>query len=168
MAASVILRRGRHNRLHRVLTLIGVTIIFGSLLAIPVLPFVMNILGPIKSSYTATVPKDADGAFLVTPHGQMELFPWSFPLNDFPGDAPALARSAIHGLMIQQNSLDFWQKYSLYNYDSQQGVPLRLARSTATRYYLLPVHPLRSGRYLLLMPAAGSFGDQVWCYFAVK
>ena len=168
MASLAVRRQGRTSRIGRILTIIGVTLIFGSLLAIPVMPLIMNILGPIKSSYAHTVPKDAEGAFLATPHGKMELFPWSFPLNDFPGDAPVLARAAIHGLLIQQNGLDFWQKYSLYNYDSERAVALRLARSGPDRYYLVPRRPLAAGRYVLLMPASGSFGDQIWCYFAVK
>lgn len=170
MASHALLRgaTGRYGRLQRLLTIAGMTIIFGCLLSIPVLPFVMNILGPIKSSYAHAVPKDAEGAFLITPRGQMELYPWSFPLNDFPGDAPTLARGAIHGLLIQQNGLDFWQKYSLYNFDTEGAVALRLARTGPDRYYLAPTHPLATGRYLLLMPESGSFGDQIWCYFAVK
>src|SRR5690349_1055366 len=100
MASLAVRRRGRgrDGRINRVTTIIGVTVIVGCLLAIPVMPLIMNILGPIKSSYAHTVPKDAEGAFLATPHGKMELFPWSFPLNDFPSDAPVLARGAIHGL----------------------------------------------------------------------
>ncbi len=144
----------------------GVVGIFGALAALPVLPWMMGIVTDVRYAYTATVPTDNEGAYLVTAQGAMELYPWSVEPEDFPPDAPSMPIGAVREIVIVQKVFDDVPKYQLYNLDSEVLIPWA---DSATDGTTLTLHPkeLPGGRYALVVPSSGMFGGETVDYFTV-
>jgi hypothetical protein len=138
------------------------------ILILPALPFPLGIVGPARYAYASYVPTDADGIFLSTHRGELELYAWYFPLNSFPGDAPAMHMGVVKSLFVTRPALDSPWKFSLINLKNQHRLPLRAVRLPNGRQMrLIPLHPIPPGRYVMLAPTEGMDGGYEWYYFSV-
>lgn len=137
-------------------------------LAVPLMPFLGGIAGNTHPAYARHVPSDADAIFLSTHRGEMELYPWAFPLARFPADAPLMHVGMVKDIFVSRPALDLPSTYNLIDLKSQRDLPLRTQKLPNGRQMrMIPLHPIPPGHYLFLTPTAGMDGGNVWYYFAV-
>ena len=139
----------------------------------PVIPLVAGI--PSSSSpqqLASELPDRANGAYLVIDDGSVQgllkLFAWSFPLDEPPQDAPAVAPEALAGFFIQQKGLDDPGAYRLYHLEDGDAVALTAqVESFQKQMRLTPLQALEAGTYMLDVPSGGMFAGREYYYFRV-
>lgn len=141
--------------------------LFASIAVLPVLPWAMGILGDVQHSYTATVPDENKGAYLVTDDGVMQLYSWDVEPTDFPPDAPVLEASRVHGLVLVQRAFDDVDAHVLYHIDRGHRVPWAGSAASPRHLELEWEGDLAPGRYLLVVPSDSSFGGVHRHYFRI-
>ncbi|MFN2164401.1 MAG: cbb3-type cytochrome c oxidase subunit I [Candidatus Promineifilaceae bacterium] len=155
--------------------LIGVGGILAVLLSIPLAPLVSGIPGQSgQQKIMADLPDRANGAYLTLSDGQqageLKLFPWSFPVDDFPEESPIIGPTQVQGLTVRQKGLDLPQSYHLYHIEDESihPVPLQSQEVAFQRQLsLIPTEPLEAGSYMLDIPTGGMFAGREYYYFRV-
>jgi hypothetical protein len=160
------LRRRRH-RLNTATVGLGVSLLLGSLVILPVLPWTMGIVTDVKHVYTPSVPEENRGAYLVTPQGAMQLYAWYVEPAIFPGDAPTLDADAIRSIVVVQKQFAAPEDYRLFNLTAGRPIAWQSARTQAMHLTLTPA-PLPAGDYVLVVPTDSMFGGQTQHYFRLR
>jgi len=138
--------------------------LLGALLALPALPWVMGITGPVQHVYTASVPADNRGTYLVTGQGVMQLFAWQVEMPAYPDDAPTLPAGSIEEVAVVAREFDEPAAYRLVAVDTGRPVPWAGSRRVDGQLRLVPP-PLPGGRYEIVVPRDSSFGGVTTHYF---
>lgn len=134
----------------------------------PILPIVMGITGNTKPAYAHHIPSEADAIFITDRHGEMELYPWGFPLSSFPPDAPIMHVGVIREFLVARPALDNPAMFTLNNLKATAVLPMHAIRLPSGRQMrLIPDHPIPPGHYLLLTPPSGMDDGNTWYYFGV-
>ena len=118
------------------------------------------------------LPEHANGAYLAvndgTRSGLVKLFPWSFPLDDFPEESPTISPNQIQGLFINQKGLDDPTRYQLFHLDDGEQVSLQTREVSFQRQLEMTLRtPLPTGKYVLDIPSGGMFAGREYYYFRV-
>jgi len=151
----------------------GTGFVMLALFSVPVIPLVAGI--PSSSSpqqLAAELPDRANGAYLLiddgAAQGLLKLFAWSFPLDEPPQEAPAVAPTALAGFFIQQKGLDDPEAYRLYHLEDGDAVTLAAqVESFQKQLRLTPLQALEAGTYMLDVPSGGMFAGREYYYFRV-
>ncbi len=156
-------------RLPRIsLTIAGVLIIFGALVSLSIMPWAMGIVGNVKHVYIPTLPKDNDGAYLMTDQGVMQLYSWYIEPDDYPSDAPTLQATNIHSIAIVMKQFDAPEHYILMNGTTGEQIRWGAVSKQGTQLILTPLNPLSPGEYELVAPTDGMFGGDTYHYFILQ
>lgn len=150
-------------RSHRITA--GVVLLaFGSLVALPVLPWVMGIVGDVQHSYTPEVPTTNRGTYVVTAKGAMQLFAWYVDPGEMPVDAPTLAPGDVQQIAVVQKVFAEPSDYRLF--DLSRGTVVDwLSVSRSDGALELDPGPLGAGDYEVLVPTDGMFGGSTLHFF---
>jgi len=157
-------------------TMIGVALILITLFSVPLIPLIMGIPDAvIEQPLMAELADRANGAYLEmsdgADQGMLKLFPWSFPVDEFPESAPAVNPDHTQSIFITQKGLDDAVQYQLYRIeddDHADAIPLRAEIvSFQKELRLTPIQPLAAGNYLITMPTGGMFAGREFYYFRV-
>lgn len=165
-AAGALARRRRLMR--RVGVGIGATVLLGSIAILPILPWVMGIVTDARHVYTATVPPDNRGAYLVTDDGVMQLFTWHVQPEGFPADAPTLELGSVRAATIVQKQFAEPDSYRLLNLATGQPVEWASSAAEGMHLTLRPAGELPRGEYMLIVPSDGMFGGNTLHYFRLE
>jgi heme/copper-type cytochrome/quinol oxidase subunit 1 len=155
--------------------MLGVGLILVALLSIPLAPLVSGIPnGQAQQKIMTDLPDRASGAYLTLSDGQqagdLKLFPWSFPIDDFPKESPMVSPAQVQSLTIRQKGLDEPQRYLLYHLEDEaiHTIPMLSQEIEFQRQLsLTPVEPLEVGNYMLDIPSGGMFAGREYYYFQV-
>jgi hypothetical protein len=158
----------RRRRIDAIATASVATIIFGSLIALSVLPWAAGIVKDVKHVYISTLPTDNEGAYLVTNQGVMELFEWYLEPDDFPTDAPTLQAKNVHSIAIVMKQFDLPEHYMLVNGTTGEQIHWGTVSENGTQLILTPNSPLAPGEYELSAPTDGMFGGDTYHYFILQ
>ncbi len=158
----------RRRRADAILTVGGVSIIFGALIFLSVLPWLGGIVTNVKHVYINYLPTDNEGAYLMTNQGVMELFEWYLEPDDFPVDAPTLQAANVHSIAIVMKQFDLPEHYVLVNGTTGQQVRWGEISKDGTQMVLTPAQPLQPGEYELTAPTDGMFGGDTYHYFTLQ
>ena len=145
----------------------GLAALMGAVAALPVIPWLMGIVTNVKSSYTATLPTENRGSYLMTDQGVMELYPWYVEPDDFPTDAPVLAASSVHTIGIIQKQFDVPENYQLISLSNGAQIPWRSFDQSNGELILNP-GTLDPGQYELVVPEDSMFGGSTEQFFVLK
>jgi hypothetical protein len=165
LTAAVIRRRRRI--LTRAGVGLGVTGLLGSVAILPALPWVMGIVTDAQHVYTAEVPHENRGAYLVTDRGVMQLFTWYVQPEGFPRDAPTLSAGSVREIAVVQKVFDEQNRYQLIDLTANRSVAFGSSSRDGMRLTLRPEGGLVPAEYLLVVPLDGMFGGQSWHYFRI-
>ncbi len=158
----------RRRRIDAIATVSGVVIIFGALISLSVMPWVMGIVTNVKHVYIPSLPTDNEGAYLMTGQGVMQLFAWYLEPDDFPSDAPVLKASNIQSIAIVMKQFDLPEHYILVNGSTGQVIRWGTVSQNGTQLILTPESPLQAGDYELTAPTDGMFGGSTFHYFTLQ
>ena len=155
--------------------MVGVAAILVVLFSIPLAPLVGGIPnGQAQQKMMADLPDRAAGAYLSLSDGQqagnLKLFPWSFPVEDFPDESPVVNPAQVRSLTIRQKGLAEPESYLLYHFEDEDfhPVPLKTQVLEFQRELMLtPAEPLETGTYMLDIPTGGMFAGREYYYFTV-
>lgn len=148
---------------------LGFGIVLTLLLSLPIIAVATGALDD-SPQYTLMrqVPERGDGAYLQVNDGArqgvVKLYPWNFPLDSFPGDAPHFSPKHVTALVISQRGIDDATRYQLFNLDDNSVIPFD-ARTGPTTIIFTPRVPLADGNYMLDMPKSGLSSDRQYLYF---
>ncbi len=157
-------------------TAVGVGIMLLALFSIPLAPLLSGIpTGLPEHKLMEDLPDRANGAYLAlsdgTESGVLKLFPWSFPVDDFPAESPIINPAQLQNVTISQKGLDQPKRYFLYRLvDDDLIEPISLqARETEfqRQMELSSTEPLAAGEYMLDIPTGGMFAGREYYYFRV-
>ena len=153
-------------------TAIGVGLMLIALFSVPIIPLVMGI--PTDSSgqpLMASLAERAEGAYLYVGDGQqaglLKLFPWSFPVEDFPPESPAISPTQLLNIVVRQKGLDAPASYILYHLDDGDAVRLTYQETSFQRELSLVPENLDAGNYMLDIPIGGMFAGRQYYYFRI-
>lgn len=153
-------------------TAIGIGLMLMTLFSIPVIPLVMGI--PANSSgqpLMSSLPDRAEGAYLYVGDGQqsglLKLFPWSFPVEDFPPESPAISPAQLLNIVVRQKGLDAPSSYMLYHLDDGDAVRLTYQETSFQRELSIVPGMLAPGNYMLDIPIGGMFAGREYYYFRI-
>jgi hypothetical protein len=159
-------RRGAGGYRTRVSVALGAIALL--LVAIPFVPAVAGVGGSsVRYSYEPRLTREVTGQFVTTRHGPVKLFAWSDPQASFPRDALRLHPSGLHALLVRAAAVDSAGAYQLFDLGRRHPVPLLTRSSSARQLVLVPVRPLRPGRYAFLATHEGMFGGRDFAYLQV-
>ena len=144
---------------------LGATVLLGSVAILPILPWAMGIVTDARHVYTATVPLDNRGAYLVTDDGVMQLFTWHVQPEGFPADAPTLELGSVRAATIVQKQFAEPNSYRLLNLTTGQSVEWGSSAADGMHLTLRPAGELPPGEYMLIVPSDGMFGGNSLHYF---
>lgn len=147
---------------------IGATVLLGSITILPILPWVMGIVTDARHVYTATVPPDNRGAYLVTKDGVMQLFAWHVQPEGFPADAPTLELGTVRAATIVQKQFGVPDSYRLLNLTTGESVEWASSGADGMHLTLRPAGELPPGDYMLIVPSDGMFGGNTLHYFRLE
>lgn len=128
------------------------------------LPVLTGSAGDVRHSYTADLPIENRGIYLLTDRGVMQLYRWDIVLESFPQDAPTLTE--VDRIAVVARVIAPPDRYVLYDLDRGRTVGWLAADRHETYLELVPPR-LAAGRYLVVAPADSSFGGTVRHYFAI-
>lgn len=157
-------------------TAVGVGIMLVALFSIPLAPLLSGIpTGLPEHKLMEDLPDRANGAYIAlsdgTESGVLKLFPWSFPVDDFPAESPVINPAQLQNVTISQKGLDQPKRYFLYRLVDERLIePIALqARETEfqRQMELSPMEPLAAGEYVLDIPTGGMFAGREYYYFRV-
>ncbi|MCA9956344.1 MAG: hypothetical protein KC434_16565, partial [Anaerolineales bacterium] len=157
-------------------TAVGIGIIMVALFSIPLAPLLSGIpTGLPEHKLMEDLPDRADGAYLALSDGAeagvLKLFPWSFPVDEFPVESPVINPAQLQNVTISQKGLDQPQRYFLYRLvdeDLIEPVALQAQETEFQRQMeLSPTEPLAAGDYMLDIPTGGMFAGREYYYFRV-
>lgn len=153
---------------------IGTFLLLAVLLSVPLIPLFAGIPGQPSSQYLLMqLSPRANGAYIEMNDGHTEgffkLYPWYFPLAEFPDNTPTLAHSYVRAIWISQKGLDDPARYRLFALSAAghaREIPLQAeVVDFQRRMKLIPQNPLAGGRYMLDMPSGGMFAGREYYYF---
>lgn len=151
--------------------LFGFGLILAMLLSLPVVAIATGALGDAPQ-YTLMrqVPERGDGAYLQvddgTQQGVIQLYPWNFPLDEFPVDAPHFNPKQIRAMIVSQRGIDDATRYLLFRLDDDSSIAFDTA-SSPTKIIFTPQTPLKDGNYMIDMPKSGLSSDRQYLYFVL-
>ena len=161
--------RARQRRLLKRLGIgAGAAVLLGSVAILPMLPWVMGIVTDAKHVYTATVPVDNRGTYLITEDGVMQLFTWHVQPEGFPTDAPTLEVDSIRAATIVQKQFAEPDSYRLLNVTTGQQVEWASSEADGMHLTLRPAGELVPGEYQFIVPSDGMFGGHTLHYFRLE
>jgi len=161
--------RARRQRVLRRLGIgAGAAVLLGSVAILPMLPWVMGIVTDARHVYTATVPTDNRGAYLVTDDGVMQLFAWHIQPEAFPSDAPTLDLGSIRVATVVQKQFSEVDSYQLLNLTTGQSVDWASSAVDGMQLTLRPAGDLPPGEYVFIVPSDGMFGGNSLHYFRLE
>lgn len=154
---------------------IGVGLMLLALFSIPLAPLVSGIpSGQPEHKLMSELPDRANGAYLALSDGRqsgiLKLFPWSFPIDEFPAESPVVSPDQVQNLTISQKGLDEPQRYLLYRLEDGDSHPVALQSQEIAfqrQLSLTPLEPLEPGDYMLDTPIGGMFAGREYYYFRV-
>jgi hypothetical protein len=145
----------------------GMIALLGSIAILPALPWIMGIVTDARHVYTAEVPADNRGAYLVTDRGVMQLFTWYVEPDEFPRDAPTLPVGSVREIAVVQKAFDDQDRYQLIDLTDNRSVAWSSSSRDGMRLTLRLEGSLAAAEYLLVVPQDGMFGGQSWHYFRI-
>jgi hypothetical protein len=151
----------------------GIGLVILALISIPVVPLMMGIpQETVQQSMMAKLPDKATGAYLDVGNGEqsgvVKLFPWSFAVDEFPAESPAVNPFHLHSLLVSQKGLDEAVNYQLFHLQDGDQIPLQAEEISFQRQLrLTPTEPLEPGDYMLDIPIGGMFSGREYYYFRV-
>lgn len=145
----------------------GVTLLFGLLVSLPILPWAMGIVTDVKHVYIDQLPADNRGAYLMTRQGVMQLFAWYIEPEEFPQDAPVLDAASIQSIAIVQKQFDPPENFQLYNLNTNQIIPWQSFQQNGMQLILSPGQ-LAPGDYELAVPTDSMFGGNTMHFFTLQ
>ena len=157
-------------------TMIGVGLVLIALFSVPIIPLIVGIPDAvIEQPLMAELADRANGAYLEmsdgADQGMLKLYPWSFPVDEFPESAPAVNPAHLQSIFVTQKGLDDAVQYQLYRVeddDHADAIPLRSEiLSFQKELRLTPTEPLDAGNYLITMPTGGMFAGREFYYFRI-
>ena len=143
------------------------------LLSIPFTPLVFGIPeGSTQQSMMSELPDRANGAYLTLSDGSqtglIKLFAWSFPVDDFPAESPAISPQQFQNILISQKGLDTPDQYQLFHLADGDPIPLQAQEiSFQRKMQIKPKEELEEGEYLLDIPTGGMFAGREYYYFRI-
>ncbi len=146
----------------------GVSTVTLAIVSLPILPWTMGIVGDVQHVYTATLPAENRGAYLLTDDGVMQLYTWYVQPEGLPEDAPALDGDRVHGIGVVQKAFSALDEYQLYDLDSGKRVPLGRATEDGMQMRIELARTLAPGSYMLRVPLDSMFGGSSWHYFRIE
>lgn len=153
--------------------MLGAFLLAIALISIPVIPMLSSIPDRVaRQPMMSDLPDRADGAYLEAAQGSqsgmIKLYPWSFPLDDFPEESPALSPSQFQDVMIAQKGLDSPGQYHLFHMDDGDQIDLD-TREVSFQHTLsmTPREHLDDGAYMLDVPIGGMFAGRQYYYFKI-
>jgi hypothetical protein len=156
------------NHRRRRITAMGVGVsavsIFGLIAILPVLPWTMGIVTQAKHVYTANLPEENRGVYLVTDNGVMQLYTWRIEPSDFPPDAPTLNKDSVHSIVVIQKQFDPPDDYLLYNVAKNEKINWQGYSEKDNQLQLTP-GALEDGDYMLQVPTDSMYGGKTYHYF---
>lgn len=165
-AASV--TRIRPARLRRYSIAGGIVFLLGSVAVLPLLPWFMGIVTDVRHSYTATLPEENRGAYLITDEGVMQVFTWRIDPVRFPEDAAVLPEGAIEQIAVVQKRFDPPENHRLYRDNDREPIPWADSKQDGTQLLLTPAEPLGPGRYELTVPTDSMYGGFTRHFFRIE
>ncbi len=147
---------------------VGATVLLGSIAILPILPWAMGIVTDARHVYTAAVPTDNRGAYLVTDQGAMQLFTWHVEPDGFPADAPTLEAVSIQAAVVVQKQFAEPDSYQLINLTTGQRVGWASSAVDGMQLTLRAAGDLPPGEYVLIVPSDGMFGGSSVHYFRLE
>ncbi|HZD78861.1 MAG TPA: hypothetical protein VE646_02315 [Actinomycetota bacterium] len=147
--------------------ILGLTVLMGAVAALPAIPWLMGIVTNAKSSYTAEIPAENRGTYVVTPDGVTQLYSWSILLDQMPADAPVLERADVDMFAVVQKQFDRLSNYRLIHLADDAEIPLRLVSERGMQLLLRPER-LAAGAYLFVVPSDSMFGGSTYQYFRIR
>lgn len=157
-------------------TAVGVGVMLLALFSIPLAPLLSGIpTGQPEHKLMRNVPDRADGAYLALSDGSqsgvLKLFAWSFPVDQFPTESPAINPTQLQNVTISQKGLAEPQRYFLYRLEDDDTSHPILMQAQETEFQrrmeLSPTEPLTAGDYMLDIPTGGMFAGREYYYFRV-
>lgn len=146
----------------------GISTVTLAIVSLPVLPWAMGIVGDVQHVYTAELPAENRGAYLLTDDGVMQLYTWYVRPDAMPEDAPTLHADRVHGIGIVQKALSEADEYQLYDLATGDQVPLGAATEQGMQMRIALGTPLAPGDYMLRVPLDSMFGGSSWHYFRIE
>ncbi len=157
----------RRRRLRSLGVIVGVSILAGTIISVPILTWIMGINGDVQHVYTETLPTDNRGAYLLTDQGVMQLFAWHLELDQVPEDAPTLDAAGLDAVAIVQKQFYPPEQYALLRIDAGVRIDWQSSRQEGTQLFLDP-GPLQPGAYMLIVETDEMFGGRTYHYFRVR
>ena len=157
----------RRKRINSISVGLGAATLLGAVVSLPILPWGMGIVTQVKHVYTAQVPAENRGAYLVTGQGVMQLYSWYVEPADFPEDAPVLPKDSIKSITIVLKQFDEPDAYQLYDLGTNERIQWKDAKQEGIHLNLVP-DTLPVGEYVLVVPTDSMFGGQTLHYFKIK
>lgn len=158
----------RRRRVRSLRVGLGAGVLLGSVAILPAVPWVMGIVTDAKHVYINAVPTDNKGTYLITNKGVMELFAWNEEPEVFPGDAPTLQTGDIRSIAVVQNQFDTYDKYQLYDMNTETQVTLQGATVQGHELAFNLGRPLTPGQYMMVVPSDSMYGGEIWNFFKIK
>ena len=146
----------------------GVSTVTLAIVSLPILPWTMGIVGDVQHVYTAELPAENRGAYLLTDDGVMQLYTWYVQPEEMPDDAPTLEAGRVHGIGVVQKAFSAPDDYQLYELDTGQRVPLGRAAEDGLQMRIDLGRTLAAGSYMLRVPLDSMFGGSSWHYFRIE
>jgi hypothetical protein len=165
--ATPAIARPRLGRPRVVLTALGVIGLLGAVAILPALPWLMGIVTDARHSYTADVPAENRGAYLVTSDGAMQLFAWYVDLDAFPSDAPTLQQGAVSAFAVVQKQHAAVDDYRLLRLSNGQRIPWADSSEDGMKLVLVPSVALQPDEYELIAPTDSMFGGVTRHFFRI-
>ena len=147
---------------------LGTVVLLGSVAILPILPWPMGIVTDARHVFTAAVPAENRGAYLVTDQGAMQLFTWNVEPPDFPADAPTLDAGSIQAAAVVQKAFAELDSYRLTNMTTGHSLPWASSEAAGMQLTLHPAAELPPGDYALIVPSDGMFGGRSYHYFRIE
>ncbi len=146
----------------------GISTVTLAIVSLPILPWTMGIVGDVQHVYTAELPAENRGAYLLTDDGVMQLYTWYVQPEEMPADAPTLDASRVHGIAVVQKAFSAPDEYQLYDLGSGARVPLGRATEDGLQMRIELGTQLAPGSYMLRVPLDSMFGGSSWHYFSIE
>ena len=139
-----------------------------ALLGMPAVAWVSGIEGEAQHVFTASLPTDNKGAYLIAEQGVMQLYTWYAEPPEFPGDAPTLQTGDVKRIAVVQKQFDEIGKYVLRNLTTGEQLQWLSWDREGTQLFLDPLLPLAPGDYKFVRSTDSPYGEDTIHYFRLR
>lgn len=158
---------GRARKIQTISVWAGFLLVIAAILSVPLMPWIMGIVGSTPQGYLEALPLENRGAYLLTTRGFVELFEWHILFTELPEETPVFNSSDLQYVAVVQKQFSLPDAYQLINLENGAYISWQSSQEK-DRQLILDPGPLPPGEYLFIRDTDDMFGGVTYHYFRVQ